>query len=69
MYDVEKIRRDFPVLQQKVNGKRNTFLDSAASAQKPQVVIDKIVDIYSEKYANVHRGSYYLSEEISGSNP
>ncbi|MBE6445072.1 MAG: SufS family cysteine desulfurase [Alphaproteobacteria bacterium] len=65
MYDIEKIRRDFPLLHQKVNGKRNTFLDSAASAQKPQVVINKIVDIYSGKYANVHRGSYYLSEEIT----
>ncbi|MBE6452932.1 MAG: SufS family cysteine desulfurase [Alphaproteobacteria bacterium] len=65
MYDITSIRCDFPVLSRKINGKRNTFLDSAASAQKPQQVIDKIVDIYSGRYANVHRGSYLLSEEIT----
>ncbi len=62
MYDIEKIRKDFPILQQKINGKRNTFLDTAASAQKPQAVIDSVVKMYSQTYANVHRGSYYLSE-------
>ncbi len=67
MYDVETIRNDFPILKRKINGKPNTFLDSAASAQKPQVVIDKIVDIYTNQYANVHRGSYMLSEEITSS--
>ncbi len=65
MYNVDTIRKDFPVLSQKINGKPNTFLDSAASAQKPQAVIDKIVDIYSREYSNVHRGSYLLSEEIT----
>lgn len=65
MYDLLSVRRDFPVLAREINGKRNTFLDSAASAQKPQVVIDKIVDIYTKSYANVHRGSYQLSEEIT----
>ncbi len=62
MYDVEKIRRDFPTLSLTINGHVNTFLDTAASAQKPQVVIDAIVKMYTETYANVHRGSYYLSE-------
>ena len=62
MYDVEKIRADFPILNQKINGKRNTFLDTAASAQKPQVVIDAMTKMYTQTYANVHRGSYYLSE-------
>ena len=62
MYDVEKIRADFPILNQKINGKRNTFLDTAASAQKPQSVIDTMIDMYTKTYANVHRGSYYLSE-------
>ncbi len=62
MYDVEKIRRDFPALSLTINGHANTFLDTAASAQKPQVVIDTIVKMYTQSYANVHRGSYYLSE-------
>ena len=65
MYDLTSVRRDFPVLAREINGKRNTFLDSAASAQKPQVVIDKIVDTYTKSYANVHRGSYLLSEDIT----
>lgn len=65
MYDVEQIRKDFPVLGRQINGKPNTFLDSAASAQKPQCVIDRIVDVYRSEYANVHRGSYFLSEEIT----
>jgi len=62
MYDVEKIRSDFPALSLSINGHVNTFLDTAASAQKPQVVIDSIVKMYTQTYANVHRGSYYLSE-------
>lgn len=65
MYNVEQIRKDFPVLSQIINGRPNTFLDSAASAQKPRVVIDKIVDIYTNTYSNVHRGSYHLSETIT----
>ena len=65
MYDVEKIRKDFPIFNIKVNQKNNTFLDSGASAQKPQCVIDTMVDIYTKEYANVHRGSYFLSEEIT----
>ncbi len=65
MYDVYKIRQDFPVLSQKINGKPNTFLDSAASAQKPQCVIDTMYRLYSSCYANVHRGAYYLSEHIT----
>lgn len=65
MYDIEKIRADFPILGVKINGKPNTFLDTAASAQKPQVVIDAICNIYSQNYANVHRGSYWLSEKTT----
>jgi cysteine desulfurase/selenocysteine lyase len=56
---------DFPNLALKVNGKPNTFLDTAASAQKPQEVIDKIVHTYIYDYANVHRGSYYFSEQAT----
>lgn len=62
MYDVEKIRSDFPALSLSINGHVNTFLDTAASAQKPQIVIDNMVKMYTQSYANVHRGSYYLSE-------
>ena len=65
MFDITKIRRDFPILQRQINGKPNVFLDSAASAQKPQCVIDKITQIYTKEYSNVHRGSYLLSEEIT----
>ncbi|MFY1707744.1 cysteine desulfurase [Tritonibacter scottomollicae] len=61
MYDVEKIRSDFPILSREVNGKPLTYLDNGASAQKPQVVIDAITKAYSEEYANVHRGLHYLS--------
>lgn len=65
MYDVEQIRLDFPELQILINGKRNTFLDTAASAQKPKIVIDKMIDVMTRHYANVHRGSYTLSEELT----
>ena len=55
MYNVEQIRKDFPIFDVKINGKANTFLDSGASAQKPRCVIDKIVEVYTKSYANVHR--------------
>ncbi|MCD9150003.1 cysteine desulfurase [Pseudophaeobacter flagellatus] len=61
MYDVEKIRSDFPILSRQVNGKPLTYLDNGASAQKPQVVIDAINQAYSHEYSNVHRGLHYLS--------
>ena len=60
-YDVEAIRRDFPILSTMVHGKPLVYLDSGASAQKPQVVIDAISHAYSSEYANVHRGLHYLS--------
>lgn len=65
MYDVNEIRKDFPVLQELVNDKPNTFLDSGASAQKPRCVISRMSDIYTREYSNVHRGSYLLSEQIT----
>lgn len=65
MYNVEKIRKDFPILSRQINGKPNTFLDSGASAQKPLPVIKRMADIYMQEYSNVHRGSYLLSEEIT----
>ncbi|MCD6034463.1 MAG: cysteine desulfurase [Rickettsiales bacterium] len=63
IYDVEKIRADFPVLAQNVYGKKLAFLDSAASSQKPQCVIDAVAELYSKEYANIHRGVYYLSQQ------
>ncbi len=65
MFDVYEIRKQFPVLARLINGKPNTFLDTGASAQKPRCVIDKMLKVYSHDYANVHRGSYLLSEEIT----
>ena len=61
MYDVQKIRADFPILSREVNGKPLVYLDNGASAQKPQVVIDAVTKGYAEEYANVHRGLHYLS--------
>jgi cysteine desulfurase/selenocysteine lyase len=61
MYDVAKIRADFPILSREVNGKPLTYLDNGASAQKPQVVIDAVTRAYAEEYSNVHRGLHYLS--------
>ena len=61
MYDVEAVRRDFPILAREVHGRPLVYLDNGASAQKPQAVIDAVTRAYSEEYANVHRGLHYLS--------
>jgi cysteine desulfurase/selenocysteine lyase len=61
MFDIAKVRADFPILSRQVNGHPLTYLDNGASAQKPQVVIDAITRAYSEEYSNVHRGLHYLS--------
>ncbi|WP_380052047.1 cysteine desulfurase [Falsihalocynthiibacter sp. SS001] len=61
MYDIEKIRSDFPILSRTVNGKPLVYLDNGASAQKPQIVIDTMTRAYSHEYSNVHRGLHYLS--------
>jgi cysteine desulfurase / selenocysteine lyase len=61
-FDVQRIRRDFPILSQTVRGKPLVFLDSAASAQKPRAVIEAMVRCMETAYANVHRGAYHLSE-------
>jgi cysteine desulfurase/selenocysteine lyase len=61
MYDVEAVRRDFPILSRQVHGRPLVYLDNGASAQKPQAVIDAITTGYSQEYANVHRGLHYLS--------
>jgi len=61
MYDVEAVRRDFPILSREVNGKPLVYLDNGASAQKPKAVIDAVTQAYAMEYANVHRGLHYLS--------
>jgi len=60
-YDVQAIRRDFPILSREVYGKPLVYLDNGASAQKPQAVIDAVDHAYSNEYANVHRGLHFLS--------
>ena len=61
MYDVNKIRSDFPILTRTVNNKPLVYLDNGSSAQKPKVVIDAVSKAYSEEYSNVHRGLHTLS--------
>ena len=61
MFDVAKIRSEFPILSRQVNGKPLVYLDNGASAQKPQVVIDAVNQAYAMEYSNVHRGLHYLS--------
>lgn len=62
MLDIQKIRADFPILNQKVNGKPLVYFDNGATSQKPQIVIDAIVDYYSRYNANIHRGAHALSQ-------
>jgi cysteine desulfurase/selenocysteine lyase len=65
LFDIVTLRREFPILNQAVNGKTLAFLDSAASSQKPRRVIDCLEDYYQRYNANVHRGIYRLSEEAT----
>ena len=62
MLDIKKIRADFPILNQQINGKPLVYLDNAATSQKPQVVIDSIVNYYTTINANIHRGVHTLSQ-------
>ena len=64
-FDINAIRNDFPILQEKVRGKRLVYLDSAGSAQKPKQVIEAINRVYQSEYSNVHRGLHYMSEQTS----
>jgi cysteine desulfurase/selenocysteine lyase len=63
--DVDQIKRDFPILDQKVNGHRLVFLDSAASSQKPTAVLSAMTEYYETTHANVHRGVYAIAEEAT----
>jgi len=65
MYDVYKIRKDFPILGERINDKPVYYLDTSASAQKPLCVLDKMREIYTKAYANPHRGSYYFADRIT----
>jgi cysteine desulfurase/selenocysteine lyase len=62
VYDVERVREDFPILSRSVRGKKLVYLDNAATTQKPNAVIDRLVRYYREENSNVHRGVHYLSE-------
>lgn len=64
-FDVEAVRKDFPILATQMRGRPLVYLDTAASAQKPRVVIDSMADFYSHHYANIHRGVYQLSAEAT----
>lgn len=64
-WDVEKIRRDFPVLSQMVNGKPLVYLDNSASSQVPQLVIDRGSKYLAEEHSNIHRGVHYLSQHAT----
>ena len=64
-FDVDKIRADFPILNQMINGKPLVYLDNAATSQKPQSVIDTLVNYYSTENANVHRGVHALSQRAT----
>ncbi len=65
MYEVEKIRAEFPILEQRVYGKPLVYLDNGATAQKPRCVIECVARLYREENANIHRGVHYLSERCT----
>jgi cysteine desulfurase/selenocysteine lyase len=67
VYDVEEIRRDFPILGREVNGRRLVYLDNAATSQKPRRVLDALMEYYEEHNANIHRGVHRLAEEATAS--
>ena len=60
-YDVARVRQDFPALAMQIYGKPLVYLDNAASAQKPNAVLDRMTEAYKSEYANVHRGLHYLA--------
>jgi len=65
MFDLERVRADFPILQEEIHGNRLVYLDSGASAQKPKQVLDRMMHAYSHEYANVHRGLHTLSNRAT----
>ena len=65
MYDINEIRAEFPILERKIHNKPLCYLDNGASAQKPRKVLEVINSVYSNEYANVHRGLHYLSNSVT----
>ena len=65
MYNVEDVRKDFPILNRQVHGRPLVYLDNAATTQKPHQVIDALVDYYENHNANIHRGIHTLAEEAT----
>ena len=65
MKQVSEIKKDFPIFQRLINGKELTYLDSGATSQKPNIVIDSMSEVYKQNNANVHRGTYVLSAETT----
>jgi cysteine desulfurase/selenocysteine lyase len=63
--DIQKIRKDFPILNQQIYNKPLVYFDNGATTQKPQVVIDEEIKIYSQENSNIHRGVHYLSEQLT----
>src|SRR3954451_25317288 len=63
--DVDRVKKDFPILDQQVHGKRLVYLDSASSSQKPQSVLDAMEQYYETTHANVHRGVYSIAEQAT----
>jgi cysteine desulfurase / selenocysteine lyase len=64
--DVEKVRRDFPILSSEIHGKKLVYLDNAATSQKPKIVIEALSRYYEQGNANIHRGVHFLSEQATG---
>ena len=65
MYDIEKVRQDFPILSREIYGKPLVYLDNAATTQKPLCVLDAMREEYLNVNANVHRGVHYLSQKAT----
>jgi cysteine desulfurase/selenocysteine lyase len=63
--DAAKLRADFPIFEQVINGKPLTYLNSAATSQKPRAVLDAMTEFYETSYSNVHRGDYTLGERAT----
>ncbi|MGH2685201.1 MAG: aminotransferase class V-fold PLP-dependent enzyme, partial [Actinomycetota bacterium] len=65
LLDVQAVKKDFPILEREVHGRRLVYLDSAASSQKPRAVLEAMQTMYETSYANVHRGVYTIAEEAT----
>ncbi|HSG67253.1 MAG TPA: aminotransferase class V-fold PLP-dependent enzyme, partial [Bacteroidales bacterium] len=64
-FDINKVRADFPILEQRVYNKPLVYLDNAATTQKPKTVIERITKYYSQENCNIHRGVHFLSQEAT----